>query len=180
MVREPSLPDESGQIPVRHRAARPSIPGRGFERIAAKVLVIALFLRAIASGTGLGPAGASAPTTAPTGRITAEIRFASRTVREGRNLRGTLFLRNPTKHTIDLNDGCRPQWQVALGTGTTPPGVAFPMLCGTKPFPVRPGTTKLPFTVSTSGLDPGRYRAFLIASTESFPSAKPVPVRVSR
>jgi hypothetical protein len=180
MGRELSQSHESRQLRVSRRAARPSIPGRGFERTAAKALVSALFLLVIALGTGLGPAGASAPTTAPTGRITAEIRFASRTVRAGRNLRGTLFLRNPTKHTIDLNDGCRPQWQVALGQGAEPPGVAFSMLCGTAPFPVRPGTTKLPFTVSTSGLDPGRYRAFLVASTESFPSAKPVPVRVSR
>jgi len=180
MGREPSPPHEYGQICFRDRRTRPSIPGRGFERIAVKVLVSALCMLAIASGTGLGPAGASAPTAPPKTRITAEIRFASRTVREGRNLRGTLFLRNPTKHTIDLNDGCRPQWEVALGTGTTPPGVAFTDLCGTAPFPVRPGTRKLPFTVSTSGLDPGRYRAFLIASTETFPSAKPVPVRVSR
>jgi hypothetical protein len=144
------------------------------------MLVSGLILLVMVVGAGIGPAGASTPVTAPTGRITAEIRFASRTVSEGRKLRGTLVLRNPTKHTIDLNDGCRPQWQVALGQGKEPPGVAFSMLCDTAPFPVRPGMTKLPFTVSTRGLDPGRYRAFLVASSENFPSAKPVRVRVSR
>jgi len=180
MRREPSQQVVSRQIPGRRRPARLSIPGRGLDRIHAKVLVSALFLLVIAVGSGFGPAGASAPTTVATGRITAEIRFASRTVRQGRKLRGTLFLRNPTKHTVDLNDGCRPQWQVVLGPGSTPPGVAFSMLCGTEPFPVRPGTTKLPVTVVTHGFDPGRYRAFLVASTESFPSAKPVRVRVTR
>jgi hypothetical protein len=144
------------------------------------VLVSGLILLVTVLGTGLGAAGASVEGAAATGRITAEIRFASRTAPEGRKLRGTLFLRNPTKHTIDLNDSCRPQWQVILGQGAEAPGVAFSMLCGTEPFRVRPGTTKLPFTVSTRDLDPGRYRAFLVASTESFPSAKPVRVRVTR
>jgi hypothetical protein len=141
---------------------------------------------------------------APKG-VTATISLPSRTARAGRDVKGKLVLKNSGSTTVDLRDVCTPKWQAVLGKGRTAPPVAFTMECGVDPFPVKPGTTKLPFTLSTryggctkdatqvtadlprcgaDGLPPalrtGRYRVFLVANQSSFPTAAPVRLRLVR
>jgi len=112
--------------------------------------------------------------------VTARIVLARSRVSEGKPAKGTLMLANPGKQTVDLRTECTPQWDVALGRGREAPPVAFTQICGTKPFPVRPGVNRYPFESATKGLSPGRYRAFLVSSDPSFPSARPVALRVVR
>jgi hypothetical protein len=112
--------------------------------------------------------------------VTAKLVLASRRVPAGTPLRGTLVLTNPGDRTVDLNQGCAPQWDVVLGRGRTPPQVAFTMECSPEPFRVAPGSTQRKFRVDTAGKRAGAYRVFLVASQPSFPEAKPVKVRVVR
>jgi hypothetical protein len=120
-------------------------------------------------------AGAAAPTA-----VTARLVLRSTRVPAGTPLRGTLVLTNPGDQPLDLNDGCSPKWDVVLGRGRTPPGVAFSLECSPEPFLVAPGSTERRFRVDTAGRRPGSYRVFLVASQPSFPDAKPVKVRIVR
>ena len=112
------------------------------------------------------------------GDLTAKLVLSSRRVPAGTPLRGTLVLTNPGDRPVDLNQGCAPQWDVVLGRGTTPPQVAFAMVCSPEPFRVAPGTTPRRFRVDTAGKRAGTYRVFLVASQPSVPEAKPVKVRI--
>jgi hypothetical protein len=127
--------------------------------------------------SGLMAPGVTTAAVAATG-VTAELVLPSTRVAPGTPLRGTLVLTNRGDHAVDLNDGCAPKWDVVLGRGRTPPGVAFSMECSPAPFRVAPGTTERKFRVDTTGRRPGRYRAFLVASQPSFPEATPVKVRI--
>jgi hypothetical protein len=99
-------------------------------------------------------------------------------LKSGRKLRGSLVLTNHTKESVDLNHGCTPKWDVVLGRGRKAPGVAFSLVCGTASFVIGPGAHKEPFTVPTTGLRAGRYRAFLVSSDPKFPTARPVPLTI--
>lgn len=139
-------------------------------------LLAPLLLLLVSLGGGFaGPAGA-----ADAAGVTAKLVLASTRVTAGTPVRGTLVLRNPSHRAVDLNEGCRPKWVVALGRGRKPPAVVFSMECVPKPFVVPPGRTKLRFRAPTRGLRAGDYRAFLVASQPSFPSAAPVKVRIIR
>jgi hypothetical protein len=134
---------------------------------AAVLLVLAL--------GALPAAGASA---VAAGRVTARIDLPSTRLRSASTVKGRLVLTNSGDLPVDLNQGCTPKWEVVLGKGPKPPGVAFTLECGVEPFVVPPGTTRLPFGLRVGRRRPGRYRAFLVASDPSFPHAKPVKVTV--
>jgi hypothetical protein len=126
--------------------------------------------------------GLTAPTATTAGAattgVTAKLVLSSTRVPAGTPLRGTLVLENPGNHAVDLNEGCAPKWDVVLGRGRTAPDVAFSMECSPEPFRVAPGSSERKFRVGTTGRRPGSYRAFLVAREPSFPSAKPVKVRI--
>jgi hypothetical protein len=140
-----------------------------------RTLVGAIAVFSLVSGL-IWPTAAGAAT--GTRGVTAELVLASRHVPAGTPLRGRLVLTNPGAHTVDLNQGCAPMWDVVLGRGSTPPQVAFAMVCSPEPFRVAPGRTQRRFRVDTAGTRAGSYRAFLVASQPSFPAAKPVKVRI--
>jgi hypothetical protein len=137
--------------------------------------VIVVLATVAALGLAAGPAAGAAPIAA--GRVSARLELPKTRVRTGGTLKGHLVLTNSGDQTVDLNQSCAPKWQVVLGKGPKPPGVVFALVCTTEQFLVKPGTTRLPFEVS-AGRKPGRYRAFLVASLPSFPTAKPVRVMV--
>ncbi len=137
--------------------------------------------------------------------VTATVQLPRARVRAGATVHGSLVLTNRSGAPVDLKTTCTPKWQVVLGSGKEPPGVAFSLECGVDPFIVKVGTTKLPFTLSTSypgcapdaasvsrdlprcranGRPPplprGRYHAFLVTSDPSFPQAAPAPIRLVR
>ena len=140
-----------------------------------RALVGAIAVFSLVSGLA-GPAAAADATEAT--HVTAELVLASRRVPAGTPLEGRLVLTNPGAHAVDLNQGCAPQWDVVLGRGSTPPQVAFAMVCSPDPFRVAPGRTQRRFRVATAGKRAGSYRVFLVASQPSFPAAKPVKVRI--
>jgi hypothetical protein len=150
------------------------------------------------------PSSAHAATSSP-GSVTATIQVPRTRVRAGATVHGSLVLTNHSGAPVDLKTTCTPKWQVVLGSGKEPPGVAFSQECGVDPFIVKAGTTQLPFTLSTSyagcapdaasvsrdlprcranGRPPplprGRYHAFLVTSDPSFPQAAPAPIRLVR
>jgi hypothetical protein len=137
-------------------------------------IAVALVL-VVGAEAGTVPAAATPTTTKPSS-VTAKLRLDKKRVKEGSKVKGRLVLTNPTDRTIDLSDDCAPQWDVVLGTGKKAPPIAFSQLCAVSPFPVAPGHNRYPFRVSTQGLDPGKYHAFLVASDPSFPHAKPARV----
>jgi len=110
--------------------------------------------------------------------VTAMVELTKVKVTAGKLVRGKLVLTNRGSQEVDLNQICAPKWEVVLGKGRTAPPVAVSQECGVGSFPVKPGTTRLPFETSTKKLSPGKYRAFLVASDPSFPVAKPVPVTI--
>jgi hypothetical protein len=126
--------------------------------------------------TGVVPIGAI-PAIAD-GKVTARIALPSTRVAARSTVRGHLVLTNSGDQAVDLNQGCTPKWEVVLGRGTRPPGVAFSLECGVEKFIVKPGTTRLPFDLQVGRRRPGTYRAFLVASDPSFPGASPVRVTV--
>jgi hypothetical protein len=140
-----------------------------------RALVGAIAVFSLVSGLAVPPTAGAATSTAG---VTAELVLSSRRVPAGTPLRGRLVLTNRRADTVDLNQGCAPQWDVVLGRGTTPPQVAFAMVCSPEPFRVAPGTTLRRFRVDTAGKRAGTYRVFLVASQPSFPEAKPVKVRI--
>jgi len=140
-----------------------------------RALLGAIAVFSLVSGLVSPPAAGAATGTRG---VTAELVLASRRVRAGTPVRGRLVLNNPGARAVDLNQGCAPQWDVVLGRGSTPPQVAFAMVCSPEPFRVAPGTTERSFRVETAGKRAGSYRAFLVASQPSFPEAKPVNVRI--
>ncbi len=140
-----------------------------------RALVCAMAVFSLVSGLTLPPTAGAA--TATSG-VTAALELSSRRASAGTPLRGRLVLTNPGDRAVDLNQGCAPQWDVVLGRGTTPPQVAFAMVCSPEPFRVAPGTTTRRFRVETAGKRAGTYRAFLVASQPSFPEARPVKVRI--
>jgi hypothetical protein len=125
---------------------------------------------------GVLPAGAG-PTVAA-GTVTARIALPATRLVAGTTVKGHFVLVNSGDRPVDLNHGCAPKWEVVLGRGTRPPGVAFTLDCGVEPFVVQPGTTRLPFELRVRRRKPGNYRAFLVASDPSFPRAPPVKVTV--
>jgi hypothetical protein len=158
---------------------------------------------AVAIATAVAaPAALAVSTTSPTVKdVTAAITLASTRVKAGAKVKGKLVLTNHSHDPVDLTITCRPLWTVVLGKGKTAPGVAFPAICGIDRFVVKPGKTRLSFTLRAtySGctgdgptspgiprcaadgrpppLPPGKYRAFLVAS-DSFPRAPPLLVRI--
>ena len=158
---------------------------------------------AVAIATAVAaPAALAVSTTSPTVKdVTAAITLASTRVKAGAKVKGKLVLTNHSHDPVDLTITCRPLWTVVLGKGKTAPDVAFPMMCVTDRFLVKPGKTRLSFTLRAtySGctgdgptspgiprcaadgrpppLPPGKYRAFLVAS-DSFPRAPPLLVRI--
>jgi hypothetical protein len=175
------------------------MPGRRLSTTLAGLFAVLVTPAAFAASSAT-----ATPTTAPR-NVTAVIQLPARTARAGRPVHGSLVLRNTGRRTLDLRQGCTPQWQVVLGRGRSAPPVAFSMICGTAPFRVPPGTTKRPFTLSTRAdgcaadaaqvtadlpqcgadgrpppLAPGRYRAFLVSSGGDFPTADPVKLRLTR
>lgn len=136
---------------------------------------------ALAAGVAIGarPAGAlPIPAATEPTPVTARLLLDKRQVKAGAPVKGRLVLTNPTAATIDLSGDCAPRWEVVLGRGKKAPPVAFSQLCETGSFPVAPGADPYPFRVSTTGLHPGKYHAFLVASDPAFPSAKRVPVTI--
>jgi hypothetical protein len=127
---------------------------------------------------GLLPVGASPAIAA--GTVTARIALPSTRLTARSTVKGHLVLTNSGDGAVDLNHGCTPKWEVVLGRGPRPPGVAFTLDCGVDPFLVQPGTTRLPFELRVGRRKPGSYRAFLVASDPSFPAAPPVKVTVVR
>ncbi|MGO8871291.1 MAG: hypothetical protein ACLQPH_07785 [Acidimicrobiales bacterium] len=102
---------------------------------------------------------------------------------------------------INLNKGCRPDFQVALTSKTYQPMIAFAAVCTLRPFIIRPGVNRLPVQVVTtyeSCLQPdassavsirkcvnnappplptGKYEAVLFGSGDlPLPEPRPVPV----
>jgi hypothetical protein len=129
-----------------------------------------------AGRTGTGTAGASRAIAA--GTVTARVALPSTRLTARSTVKGHLVLMNSGDQPVDLNHGCSPKWDVVLGRGPRPPGVMFTLDCGTDPFVVRPGTTRLPFELRVGRRAPGTYRAFLVANDPAFPSAPPVKVTV--
>ena len=139
-----------------------------------------LFAVVLATGIllAVGVPGAAAAPCVTAGRVTARLALASTRLRTGTTVHGHLVLTNSGDLPVDLNQGCTPEWDVVLGKGTKPPGVAFAQICGDEAFVVKPGTTKLPFSLAVGKRPPGHYRAFLVAGDPSFPNARPVKVTV--
>lgn len=144
----------------------------GRRPLVALVVLVALGL------TGVLPAGASPAVAA--GAVTARITLPSTRLAARSTVKGHLVLTNSGDRPVDLNHGCTPKWAVVLGRGPRPPGVAFTLDCGAEPFLVQPGTARLPFELRVGRRKPGTYRAFLVASDPSFPTAPPVKVTVVR
>ena len=150
------------------------------------LLVVPVVVIAVALG-GLLPIGpavrpgtepAAAGTSIAAGRVTARIALSSTRLPARSTVKGHLVLTNSGDRPVDLNQGCAPKWDVVLGRGAHPPGVAFSLECGPEPFVVKPGTTRLPFELQVGRRRPGKYRAFLVASDPAFPTARPVKVTV--
>jgi hypothetical protein len=124
--------------------------------------------------------------------------------RAGTPIDGTLTVANHGRTTVNLNRGCRPFFAVTLTGHRLPLAAGFPALCSREPFLLKPGTTRLAFTVTTtypgctSGrpatghtpaclpgnrmppLPPGRYRAVLPGSGDlPLPPATPVQVTLT-
>jgi hypothetical protein len=137
---------------------------------------------ALRSGTepalrsGTESAGASPAIAA--GTVTARITLASSRFPARSTVKGHLVLTNSGDRPVDLNHGCTPKWEVVLGKGTQPPDVAFTLDCGVAKFVVKPGATRRRFELQVGRRKPGKYRAFLVASDPSFPTAPPVRVTV--
>ena len=125
---------------------------------------------------GVLPIGASTPIAA--GTVTARIALPSTRLPARSTVHGHLVLTNSGDRPVDLNQGCTPKWDVVLGRGTRPPDVAFTLDCGATKFVVPPGTTRLAFELRVGRRKPGTYRAFLVASEPSVPTARPVRVTV--
>ena len=155
-------------------------------RLGSVVVVVVVVAVAISLGAllpeGLGlrsaTSRAAAASAAAPGRVTARISLPSTRLPARSTVKGHLVLTNPGKRPIDLNQGCTPKWDVLLGRGARPPEIAFSLECGVEPFVVKPGATRLPFELRVGRRQPGRYRAFLVASDPSFPTAPPVRVTV--
>lgn len=130
----------------------------------------------------------------PAGAISTAIDLPSTTLVAGAMVAGALVVTNHTDHTINLTQGCQPQWAVGLQSPTIPFNPIFPALCDIGPLLVQPGTNRLPFmlsvryrscapdTSSSCGgspppLPPGAYEAVLV-STSSVLSAPPLDVEV--
>ena len=90
--------------------------------------------------------------------MTARLELPSTRLRAGSTVHGKLVLTNSGDLPVDLNQGCTPKWEVVLGRGPRPPGVAFTLDCGVEPFVVKPGTSKLPFELAVGRKRSGRYR----------------------
>jgi hypothetical protein len=132
----------------------------------------------LAVGVGASVGASVGARTQNSPSVTAKLVLAKSKVTSGRTLRGNLVLTNHTKQPVNLNTGCTPRWDVVLGRGKQAPGVAFSLVCGTASFPVAPGSHKSPFTATTTGLHAGKYRAFLVSSDPTFPTARPVPLTI--
>jgi hypothetical protein len=142
-------------------------------RRAPLVAVTAVFTLALG---GVLPIGTSPAIAA--GTVTARIVLPSTRLPARSTVHGHLVLTNSGDRAVDLNHGCTPKWDVVLGRGTRPPDVAFTLDCGVTKFVVPPGTRRLPFELRVGRRKPGTYRAFLVASDPSFPTARPVRVTV--
>jgi hypothetical protein len=147
-------------------------------------MVASVNVRVLSVGLALGVGLAVAAPVAARGTdgpVTARLQLDHAQVAQGKPVHGHLVFHNPGGSSVDLNHGCTPKWDVVLGSGRYAPAVAFSLECGTEPFPVKPGTTRMRFTANTNGpprLRAGRYHAFLVASDPSFPKARPVAVRI--
>jgi hypothetical protein len=174
--------------------------------------IVTLVLAATAES---GAAGTATPPTtkpnyglvaAPNGVSTRLELVGSHTIVAGTTRHGTLVVSNRTGAELDLTElapnHCTPRFAVALTNRKHPPNVAFTAMCGTGPFIVKRGTSRLPFTVSSSvpgcttgpaspwapqclpgprapDLPPGHYKVVLVGdSALALPEPKPIKVTV--
>jgi hypothetical protein len=126
------------------------------------------------------------------------------TVVAGSTIKGTLIVTNSARRVVDLAQGCRPSYVVALSSPTYAPQVAFASTCNHRPFVLHPGRTKLPVKVLTTYLEctesggdaatstvppctstsppplrPGSYRTLLIGNGLALPQPTPVVVTLT-
>lgn len=123
------------------------------------------------------------------------------TVPAGTPIKGTLVVTYQGSRALNLTRACQPQFAVTLTNGAVPPRVIFPAFCLNRPFWIRPGVNRLPFTLHTGfqscaqnanskpgqpkcqpglmlmpPLPSGHYRAVLVGSGLALPPPAPVPV----
>jgi hypothetical protein len=151
---------------------------------------------------GLPACGGTTPT-AKDANITDRLMLSATVSVAGHPIKGEFIVINPGG-SFNLNHGCRPQFAVTLSNRTFPPDAAFTLPCSSKPFIIRHGANRLPFTVFTGypsctqpgggpvtqtspscldgniipPLPPGTYRAVENGGI-ALPAPRPVTVRLT-
>jgi len=183
--------------------------------------VAAGLLGGCGSGHGAGSSPEAPPASAPavipvptkaTGLVRAPRGLTDRLVLRqarvpaGTPIKGTLLVTYRGRKPVNLSRGCQPQYAVAVVNRRFPPLVAFPAVCSTDPFIIKPGENRLAVTVQTSYLSctpsasqvsrytplclpgrqkmpplpAGRYQAVLIGDGHlPLPAPAPVPVTLT-
>ncbi len=149
------------------------------------VAIVATFTypgRSPGRGTTASPTAAS-PGEAPHG-LTDRLELAKTTYVAGTTIAGTLVINNRTGKVVDLNGHrCGFTYAVGITNNGHPFKPVFTTMCVVKPFPVNPGTTRLPVSILTTSttcspcpteglpvLPPGTYKTELVQ-----PSGLPIP-----
>jgi hypothetical protein len=104
-------------------------------------------------------AKAAAAPAAPT--LSVRISLPRVTLVAGTSEKGSLVVRNAGPATVNLNTGCAPMFAVALSNARVTQDTPFPEVCSIRAVLLRPGVTKLPFTLTTT------YTSCIPASAES-------------